>query len=912
MRRLLKVLSKPTRDSALGQPLQALPADEPTVAVIRGSEDVEALYALFLGRLPENDAVRKELTGRPVLEIAERLLTSDEFAAQTLDRFMRQQWLQHQTLPLGQLSRVVEFVLAARLAQTNDAPPQADWKSVLRWVLAGEPCGALFNDHYGELAEQFLDLLGALPSSIATGIDLIANTLCRGWIVDQTNPAAPLHLRVKLNGLTVKVIAADEFRRDVQARYGGDGHAGFTIRVDQLPGAGELRQASLEIIELSQGALVLPERLVELSPAPARRIEAQMRRELIELRRAVERLEEYLPRLEGGQTWPLSAYAAVQPVVDLLPSPPRPDEGGVNFCMVVIDDPDRPQSASASLESVLAQADAADRVVLVLNAAASPPTPLPEPRVELSRRKPGEHPSAAENGIASQTMASHLLILDAGVTLAVETLAWFRAAIAHTGAPVIYSDADRVARDAAEGEDLRPVFRPAFDQELLSQRNYIGNIFCISRDAFVELGGFTCDSSVDPRHDFLLRAAARFGRGALIHLPLVLFHDHASLADDKGAAERLIHTVQKHLERIGSGARAVPHDDIVGRRLPDAVKIVWPENRPRLISVVVPTRDSPEFVSALVGSLRRHTVHWDRIEIVIVVNGNPNQAACDALAEIEHGFAPVRIVNHPVPFNWGAINNTAAAEFSSGDVIVFLNDDMLCVTPGWDSRLRSQLQRPDVAVLGGRLLYPNGAIQHAGIVFGHHAQNLHEGAGDTAGDGLYLDRTLLVHETAAVTGAFLACRRDTFERLGGFNAERFTVTCSDVDFCVRARAGGDLVLYDPFLTWIHYESASRGFDDHSESTRRRFDLEFTNWRSNCPALDLVDLALNPHLVRSPRPFEVFHRVDAETVDTWLAAQQHRQSAGQRPFCPTEKSAGRARLSGSSPDAHRRRMGPTSR
>src|SRR4051794_9990125 len=115
MRRLLKALSKPTRNRALGQPSQAPPADVPTVTVIRGSEDVEALYALFLGRLPENDAVRKELIGRPVLEIAERLLTSDEFATQTLDRFMRQQWMQHQTLPFGRLSRVVEFVLEARL-----------------------------------------------------------------------------------------------------------------------------------------------------------------------------------------------------------------------------------------------------------------------------------------------------------------------------------------------------------------------------------------------------------------------------------------------------------------------------------------------------------------------------------------------------------------------------------------------------------------------------------------------------------------------------------------------------------------------------------------------------------------------------------------------------------------------------
>jgi len=913
MRRLLRVLSKPPRGDALEQPSPAASAEETTAMVIRGSADVDLLYTLFLGRLPESDGVREGHVRRPVLEVAEQILTSEEFATKILDGFILRQWLPHQTLSLDRLSPVAEFIAEAGFAQIDEAPPQADWKSVLRWTLAGEPCGGVLKDHYGELAEQFLGLLGAPDSPIVAGIDVIANTLLRGWVVDRSNPAALLHLGVKLNGLTVKIVAADEFRRDIQVRFGGEGRAGFTIRVDRLPGAGALRQASVEIIELSRGAVVLPERLVELSPAPSRHIEAQMRQELISLRRAVERLEQYLPRLEGGQAWPLSAYATVQPLVDLVPSPPAPGEGEGSFCVLVIDDPGRPQSASATVASVLPQVTAADRVFLV-HAADAPRRSSPEPGVELARQEAGEPPSAALRRIASRTTASHLLVLDAGVTLATEALAWFRAAIRRSGAAVIYSDEDHIACDTPEREALRPVFRPAFDEELLLQRNYIGNTFCISREAFVELGGFAGDLPVDPRHDFLLRAATRYGLAALAHLPLVLVHGRSSPADDDEAArERLTHTVQSHLQRTGSAARAAAHDDGVGRRLPDAVKIVWPEDRPRPISVIVPTRDSAEMVSALVHSLRRQTVHWDRIEIVVAVNGSPDQAACDAFAELESAFEPVRVADRQVPFNWGAINNAAAAEFSTGDLLVFLNDDMLCVTPGWDVRLRSQLARPDVAVLGGRLLYPNGAIQHAGIVFGHHAQNLHEGAGEAAADGLYLDRTLLVHQTAAVTGAFLACRRDTFESLRGFDAERFTVTCSDVDFCVRARVTGKTVLYDPFLTWIHYESASRGFDDHNESTRRRFDLEFTRWRDGSAALDLVDLNLNPHLIRSPRAFEVFHRVDAQAVDTWLAAQRHRrqQLAAQPAPCPTEKTVDGARASVHPPGAERPRTKPVS-
>jgi O-antigen biosynthesis protein len=159
-----------------------------------------------------------------------------------------------------------------------------------------------------------------------------------------------------------------------------------------------------------------------------------------------------------------------------------------------------------------------------------------------------------------------------------------------------------------------------------------------------------------------------------------------------------------------------------------------------------------------------------------------------------------------------------------------------------------------------------------------------------------------VHQTAATTGAFLACRRDIFERLNGFDTKRFTVTCSDVDFCVRARGSGGMVLYDPFLTWIHYESASRGLDDDSESSRLRFDEEFSRWRAHCTAFDLVDLNLNPHFVRSPRPFEIFHRVDGQTVDTWLMAQRHRreQTAVERTRRSVEGVPGLAYSQGADP------------
>src|SRR5439155_24954960 len=165
------------------------------------------------------------------------------------------------------LQLILAFVAEAGLAPAEKAPATGGWKSVLWWVLTEEPCRGLAEAHYGELADTFLDLLGAPDPAIVSGVDTIGNALCRGWVVDRHNPSALLHVIVKLNGLSVKIVAADEFRRDIQARYGGDGRAGFTIRLDLLPGARQSAQPSIEIVELSQGVVVLPERLIELSHA---------------------------------------------------------------------------------------------------------------------------------------------------------------------------------------------------------------------------------------------------------------------------------------------------------------------------------------------------------------------------------------------------------------------------------------------------------------------------------------------------------------------------------------------------------------------------------------------------------------------------------------------------------------------
>jgi hypothetical protein len=202
-----------------------------------------------------------------------------------------------------------------------------------------------------------------------------------------------------------------------------------------------------------------------------------------------------------------------------------------------------------------------------------------------------------------------------------------------------------------------------------------------------------------------------------------------SSADQSQGTDRTLNSVQRYLDQTNPGARAITHTDPLGRDVRNAAKIVWPKNSEDRISVIIPTRDRADMVFALISSLYRLAGGWDRIEVLVVVNGEVAAPSRFTFSEIEEVFDRVQIIYREVPFNWGGINN-AAVEDSSGEIALFLNDDMICLTHSWDDRLREELGRIDVGVVGGRLLYPNGAIQHAGITFCGDGVTAHEAMGD--------------------------------------------------------------------------------------------------------------------------------------------------------------------------------------
>ena len=223
-------------------------------------------------------------------------------------------------------------------------------------------------------------------------------------------------------------------------------------------------------------------------------------------------------------------------------------------------------------------------------------------------------------------------------------------------------------------------------------------------------------------------------------------------------------------------------------------------------SVIIPTKDHPALLARAVGAIRARTP--GDVEIVIVDNASATEEARRQLAAFR-GEPGIVVVDYPGAFNFSAICNEAAA-IARGEILVFLNDDTEVLTDDWLDRLCAQATEPGVGAVGAKLTYPDGRLQHVGVLLGMGGSAGHFGAPAPGDDCGWAGRNLAVHEVSAVTGACLAVAREKFEGVGGFDAEHLPIELSDIDLCLKLNARGWQTIVDPAVHILHEESASRG------------------------------------------------------------------------------------------------------
>ena len=392
---------------------------------------------------------------------------------------------------------------------------------------------------------------------------------------------------------------------------------------------------------------------------------------------------------------------------------------------------------------------------------------------------------------------------------------------------LLYTDEDKISGDG--GEYFQPNLKPDFNPDLLRSNNYICHFLVVSRGLLEKAGGFDRQYDGAQDYDFILRCTEQ--ANGICHIPKVLYHwrTHAQSTADNPISKQYAYdagarAIEAHLKRVGLAGTVERKKDFGFYRVRYAL-----EGQP-LVSIIIPNKDEKDTLKKCIESIQKKSTYRN-FEIIIVENNSKTVEIFDYYKEID-GRNGVHVVYWDREFNYSAINNFGAS-YAKGDYLICLNNDMEIISADWIGELLGHCQRAGTGIVGARLYYPDDTIQHAGIIVGIGGIAGSVFVGQKRTHTGYMHREALQQDLSAVTAACMMVRRSLFEQLGGFT-EQLAVAFNDVDFCLRAREIGYLVVYDPYVELYHYESKTRGAEDTQEKVRRfQTEIEYmrTRWIS---------------------------------------------------------------------------------
>ncbi|MBO4369198.1 MAG: glycosyltransferase family 2 protein, partial [Desulfovibrio sp.] len=397
--------------------------------------------------------------------------------------------------------------------------------------------------------------------------------------------------------------------------------------------------------------------------------------------------------------------------------------------------------------------------------------------------------------------ADYAVILCEGESLHPYALAHLVSALKSTGADLAYADSE-------EEKDKKPLFRPAWDEDLFWALDYLGP-FVVTRAVYENVPKKEDESYAGYRVRIVKKAQEM---GGICHLPLLLSTSLPLPSDTKRKSA---------LETWLSPLNAT----IADGNVPGSSRVLWPHTHLPPVTVIIPTKDRPDLLRACLASLQ--STSYPKMDILLLDNDTKDKDALSLLKKARKQ-PNTTVLTYPGPFNYAAINNYAA-HHAKGTLLCFLNNDTEILAKDWLTEMARLLMGQDdrVGCVGAKLLWPNGLTQHAGVVVGTHQLAAHIGNDWLRDEAGYLGTNQLVCQKSAVTAACLLTPKKLFEDLGGFDEHRFPVAFNDVDYCLRVRSKGKKILWTPFATLLHRESASRGEDTSPmDSARMQKEIRF--------------------------------------------------------------------------------------
>ncbi len=462
-------------------------------------------------------------------------------------------------------------------------------------------------------------------------------------------------------------------------------------------------------------------------------------------------------------------------------------------------------------------------------------------RIRVIFREKNGHISAASNSALTLVTAEWVALLDQDDLLPVHALYTVaQEIIKRPTATVFYSDEDKIDGQGARRD---PYFKCDINLDLLLSHNMVCHLGVYKKQLLDDVGGFREGLEGAQDYDLALRCLDRTGIDAVAHIPHVLYHwrvhsastaaagaakPYAAVAGEKALNDYFVRRgIQATAETTPSGYRA-------RYRLPDVLP---------LVTAIIPTRNGLVLLKQCIDSIVNMT-DYRAYEIVIVDNGSDDPATLAYLATLG-AQANVRVLRDDRPFNFSMLNNTAVA-IANGSIVALLNNDIEVISRDWLGEMVSLALQPGVGAVGAKLLYPDGTIQHAGVVTGvggvagHAHKHL---PGDRHG---YFSRAAVISSFSAVTAACLVVRKSTYQEVGGFDEAHLAVAFNDVDFCLRIKEAGYRNVWTPYAALFHHESATRGVEDSSEKVAR-FNSELFYMQARWGAALNNDPAYSPNL-----------------------------------------------------------------
>lgn len=467
---------------------------------------------------------------------------------------------------------------------------------------------------------------------------------------------------------------------------------------------------------------------------------------------------------------------------------------------------------------------------------------LQDERIEIQLNEVNQGIAVTTNDALAMAKGDYIALLDHDDEISIDAL-YENAKVINATPDVglIYSDEDKMDM---QGERLEAYFKPDYSPDLLQTNNYICHFTVIKKSIADSVGGFRegLDGSQD--HDIIIRSAAAAER--VVHIPKILYHwrkipgSTAVSYDSKSYAwEAGRKAVEDQLKKDETGVR-VEFGSLKGTyRVHREIK-----GNP-LVSIIIPFKDKPELLDSCLSSVLGRS-SYQQIEIIGVSNNSQEPLTFERMKHYAEADPRIRFVEKNIPFNFSAICNYGVSQ-ANGEYIVLLNNDIEIISPDWIERLLEHAQRDNIGAVGGKLLFADGTIQHAGVVAGMVGAAGHPHKFFPDNHIGYHGRLHMVYNVSAVTGAMMMVKKSKYQEVNGLNEQHLAIAYNDIDLCLKLLDKGYLNIFTPHSKATHHESISRGYEDTDEKVQRLLREQRYFLATWADFLDAGDPYYNPNL-----------------------------------------------------------------